>query len=132
MAVHDSNEECASFWKKAMDECGGKKMCLLNNMEVTLSMMLRTVDGSTYQRKLSAIASIREMADLFGDDLDDHLLRKMVIRILESLPGQMWEGKIKVFDALQHITKHCGSSINKDLDLRSTMIKGLLIEIQRK
>ena len=95
-------------------------------------MMLRTVDGSTYQRKLSAIASIREMADLFGDDLDDHLLRKMVIRILESLPGQMWEGKIKVFDALQHITKHCGSLINKDLDLRSTMIKGLLIEIQRK
>ena len=86
-------------------------------------MMLRTLDGSSYQRKLSAIASIKEMAELFGDDLEDRLLRHFNrwFVILESLPGRIWEAKTKLFDALQRITKHCGLVINKDLDLRSTM-----------
>jgi len=132
VAVHDSNEESASFWIKAMDECGGKKMCLLNNMEVTLEVVLRTLDDGVYQQKLTAIASIKEMAELFGDDMDGPLLSKLVQRILEMLPGRIWDGKTKLFEALSHITKHCAPLINKDGDLRSLVVSKMLIEMERK
>ncbi len=48
------------------------------------------------------------------DDMDIKLLNKLINEILNALPGQIWDGKIKLFEALNNISKYCYSLIIND------------------
>merc|ERR1712154_480653 len=130
VGTHDLNKECSSFGTKTMDECGGKQMCLIKNMDITIEIIIKTFNDQTYQRKQTAISSIAGLCQLCQNDLDYNLLKQLIHQILQSLPGKIWDGKMKLFDALNNIPTHCQQLI--DHDLKQQIIKSLLIEIQRK
>merc|ERR1712129_490196 len=132
VGTHDLNSECADYWNKAMDECGGKQMCLIQNMDITIELITKTFNDSTYSRKQTAIIAIKELCTACKDDLDAELLKKLTRQVLNALPGRIWEGKTKLFDALQDIVKHCHVIIHKHNEIKDEIIKSLLTDIARK
>ena len=133
IASNDINEDCSDYWTKAITEFGGKQICLKQNMDVVLELIIQTFNDTIYKKKQTAIISIKDLCELYGDSLNNKYLEILINKIiLKSLPGKIWDGKVKLFEALITVTKYCKMYLNKDNNLKQNIIKSLLNEVKRK
>ncbi len=63
IGTFDLNNECSEYWVKTIDECGGKQICLVINLDVTIELLIKTLNDLTYARKQIAITNVCQLCN---------------------------------------------------------------------
>jgi proteasome component ECM29 len=134
IARHDENEKIYKIFKSTWSEVSiiGTKFVVKEYFKEVIEMCCKFLFHSAWKIKKQGALAIKEISELLisGENINEYDSQRveLINLLVNSLSGQIWDGKTAVLDAIGSLSKNFNSEIEFD---HKSMLESIIKESQR-
>eukprot|EP00850_Spirogloea_muscicola_P022838 SM000314S12182 [mRNA] locus=s314:99165:108197:+ [translate_table: standard] len=108
LARYDEEKEIQQQFSEVWEENSGTETAALQLYAAEIvALVLDALSSSSWTRKRQSALAIKGMAESGLSSLDGHYACSIVARLVDELPGRLWEGKESILEAVAAVSKTC-------------------------